>query len=859
MRTGTDVGSAGFVRRALFPLLAGASGVGGLAYEVLYFRHLTTLLGDLFYVHAALLAVFLTGIGIGARWAHRWPRHLYLIEMIIGAYAIALPFITAAFPFDRIGVLMPDYALRVTALTILFLAVPSVAIGFSVPLFSACAASLRRDRPSFPRVYLLYNAGAAAGVLLVELLVIRWWGITPTLRAVGVLNLVIGATLFAAYRPPAPADAGRPAPHRFAPRVLAALALASFGSAVFQMFYAKLCSQVFGPHRQVFAFCLVLALLGVALGTWLVRRFRMTFAGAVAGGLCWAALAFAFFEPLQRLYWRYTEPALVAEHPVLAWLPATLLGLLLGLGAFSAWGGTIPALLDRETRVETEAGMLLFVSCLANAAGYLFYVFWGQETLPFFAILLVLAVIMMAALLLESGRHGWWRQRVPLLLALPALLWIARLDESQVFLGRWMREATADTRIVHYKHGPDNVTLVDREGDSAIRYNGYPSITVRKSGRLNYAEILSGILPSLGAPRLERAMVLGMGTGLTGGTVARLFQHTDVVEINRAFFDLAGEYPDINFDLMRNPAARVIYDDARIYLAGRQAAYDVVVNSIPAPTFFSAGKVYTAEFYEMVRKALKPDGIFCTWMSAGDFTEAGLPVMLRTLGRSFTYYSLWFMRDEYAFLLCSNSDVPGVVDASRLQFPPAIAGFWQGEFPALPPDELMEAICISQGRFDQLVEASGAVNRDDFPVLEFMVTSLRPRPSAQPGSALLKTFPMLLPPIEEAPSDRLGRRALHAQLHFEPLFRGYYAAVLTMGRPRLEGYADAAYRLFALSENGQRLYQAELDALMQACELNTFLGRRDRAIEGWRRLLAMYPQEPAVLQGLRAAEALPGT
>lgn len=843
--------------RSLLALLALASGVGGLAYEVLYFRHLTTLLGDLFYVHAALLAVFLAGIGLGARWARLFLPRLYLIECAIGAYALVLPLLTRAFPFAAAGDLIPDYALRVSVLTVLFLAIPSVAIGFSVPLFSAYVKQARGGAPSFAGVYLLYNAGAALGVLVLELVVIRHLGITSTLRLTGMLNLGIGLLLATAYRPLArslPAAAVSSAP--FPAGVLAALALSSFGSAIYQMFYAKLCSHVFGPHRQVFALCLVMALLGVALGSWLVRARRMTFGGAVAGGLLGAVLPLAAFRPLQEYFWRITEPGLVSLHPWLAWCPAAAFGLLLGLAAFTAWGGTVPALLLREDAVERDAGLLLCVSCLANAAGFLFYVFWGQPLLRFFDILLVLAALSAAAVALAEGRRGLRAQRWVLLAALPALLLAVRTDESHVFLGRWMRDVTPETKIVHYKHGPDNVSYVDRQGDSAIRYNGHPSITVRKAGRLNQAEILSGILPALGAPRRERAMVLGMGTGLTGGTVARLFDHTDVVEINQAFFSFCRDMPDVNFDLMRNPAARVVYDDGRIHLSAQHGIYDVVVNSIPAPTYFSAGKIYTKEFYEMVRRALKPDGIFCTWLSAGDFTEEGVAVVARTIRESFAYYSLWIMRDEYVFLLCSNQGVPEIADPARLDFPADIADFWGKEYPVLPPADLQEAACISRGRLDQLAVGDGAVNRDDFPVLEFMVTSLFPRRPSGSGTALARMFPLMVP----APGDRtpaqVGRYALHARLHYPPLFQGYYATVLMQGRERMEAYADAAYGLFAVADRGLRFYQAELDVLVEACELNTQLGRRAQAVDGWQRLLRMQPGDPYLRESLTRAEAL---
>lgn len=56
------------------------SGCCALAYEILYVRILTTLLGDMFYVHAALLSTFLVGIGLGAKLAHKWFRWLWAVS-----------------------------------------------------------------------------------------------------------------------------------------------------------------------------------------------------------------------------------------------------------------------------------------------------------------------------------------------------------------------------------------------------------------------------------------------------------------------------------------------------------------------------------------------------------------------------------------------------------------------------------------------------------------------------------------------------------------------------------------------------------------------------------------------------------
>ena len=70
--------------------LSFTSGMCGIAYEILYARLLTTYLGDMYFVSAAILATFLFGIAVGSLAARRLTRWLWLIELFIGAYAAGL-------------------------------------------------------------------------------------------------------------------------------------------------------------------------------------------------------------------------------------------------------------------------------------------------------------------------------------------------------------------------------------------------------------------------------------------------------------------------------------------------------------------------------------------------------------------------------------------------------------------------------------------------------------------------------------------------------------------------------------------------------------------------------------------------
>ena len=65
---------------------------------------------------------------------------------------------------------------------------------------------------------------------------------------------------------------------------------------------------------------------------------------------------------------------------------------------------------------------------------------------------------------------------------------------------------------------------------------------------------------------------------------------------------------------------------------------------MPNPTYFAASKIYTVEFYQRVRRSLKPDGVFSMWLSATDMSEAGVRVVLSALRGSFEHCDLRFMR-----------------------------------------------------------------------------------------------------------------------------------------------------------------------------------------------------------------------
>jgi spermidine synthase len=714
---GTEQSAGGGARTNVLTCLALLSGSCGLAYEVLYVRALTSVLGDMFYVHAALLSTFLIGVGLGAKAASRCRRWLWAFEILTGLYALVLP-IAAGWFSDQIASSIVTASPTLTILvTIGFVTIPSVLIGFSIPLFSAYIKADLQGRPAFQGIYKAYNLGALLSVLGVELLLVRAVGVRLSLATVGAVNLINGVVLL--LMKAAPASPPTETPRRFPRRTMVALALASFCSAAFQMFFLKLCYLVFAPHRENFAIGLAVAMLGIFLGAWFGSKVRIRFETLLLLIAAVLGLNYVAYLPILELWeatssWSRGSELLVLVHKF-------GFGCLFALGPMLLFGATIPVLMRTEGEVAAESGHLLWISSLAMAAGYLAYVLLGHPLVATDVLLTVVGGITIAGALVATGSR-WSKAQTGLAIAAVALfaLLLATWQEQNFHLAQHRDRLEPGDEVTIFKSGAESATLVRGKRNDWISYNGHPSIGVEIGGVVNTAELICGIIPALSAPRLDRALVIGLGSGITAGAASRVFTATDVVEINDAFYAMMPELSRANLEIAENPTASLHLSDGRAFLIGKQGVYDAIINSVSAPTYFSASKIYTLEFYERVVQALRPDGVFSTWLAAPDMSEMGIETMLSALRHSFRYCDLRLMRGSYYMTTCSNQPIR-VRQFGELPVQQNLLEELQRGFRSLDADELFEDTRVSANLFEHHTPMVAKENTDDHPVLEFMV------------------------------------------------------------------------------------------------------------------------------------------
>jgi spermidine synthase len=222
----------------------------------------------------------------------------------------------------------------------------------------------------------------------------------------------------------------------------------------------------------------------------------------------------------------------------------------------------------------------------------------------------------LALLLLVGSVFGALPARGPLAalpVVLSALVALA-LPSPQRFWARFLGSEPEQSLIAEDATSVASITLED-EG-ALMRVNGLGH------SRLPFglAHTLIGALPSLIHERAEDVAIIGLGMGGTawaagsgpGVLRVRIFE---IARPERQVLELLQRrrpVPAVQV-LLTDPRFEYRFTDGRLALRTEETRYDVIEADALEPHMAFSGNLYSREFFELVRRRLKPGGILCTY------------------------------------------------------------------------------------------------------------------------------------------------------------------------------------------------------------------------------------------------------
>ena len=721
------------------------SGLTALVGEVVWMRMLGLVLGNTIWAASAAVAVWMAGMAVGARFgarlATRTSLHLRwygLAEAAIGLFYLASPALHAF--LLRAGTLVGEdlgtsLALGMAqrfALATAALAVPTVLMGLTLPLL----VERLRGRGLASKVSLLYGIntlGAAAGVFLAAYLFLPALGERGSLTAAAVICGIIGvaAVLAEGFVPKA---AQAPAASPVAPMkqpYLVLVALMGLSALAAELVWVRILVLHLGSRVYAFALLLGVYLLGIALGSLILRAVAskitdplralarvqlmvavalvlqlvaLGFAGDLMMGLTQVVRLRATFAAFQGVF--FTAVALL-------FMPVTLL-----------FGASFPLAVAADP-VRRSAGEHAGVIAAANTIGAIV----GALAAPFLLVpwigcqrtLLVLAgVHLVVALALRPTRAAKVASAAVVVAALS--IWVA-------FPADWvLRQAGAvedeHWELIELEESLSATVLVKRYDDLRGTWYSLELNGVNVAGTepaLLAVQQLQGNLPMLQTQGMDHVLHVGFGSGGTCWSVTQYpIERIDVVEIAPEVLRASDtHFSEINHGVLHNPLVNVVVNDGRNFLLATDKKYDAILSDSIHPLYSGNSTLYTREYFEMCKTHLKPGGVTSMWLPIYSLDRGSLLRILRAFHDVFPRTAVWYdisTTNEYTVVTGMVEPGPVEVMWDRMEIPAVAESLKIANVHSR--EDLMANLLISPDDLGRLV-ADVPPFEDDLPYVEY--------------------------------------------------------------------------------------------------------------------------------------------
>ena len=280
-------------QRGLVLLALFLSGLAGLMHEVVWAKLLANLTGSTAKAHAVVLAVFMGGLALGAVLFGRRsdsrerPLRVYVwLEVLIGVYCIALPFLTqgagalyeglAAATFEQPGLKL---VLRLVLSLVVVLA-PAVMMGGTLPVLARYLIDeVAQTRKAVASLYALNNIGAVLGSGVAGFYLLPELGIWSALGVASSMNFVAAGLVWLADARGASEpkvvtnQAALEGPQYTQGQFRAtlwALALSGFAAMGYEIVFLRVIGLGFGSSNNSFTVMLMCFITGIGIGSWIV-------------------------------------------------------------------------------------------------------------------------------------------------------------------------------------------------------------------------------------------------------------------------------------------------------------------------------------------------------------------------------------------------------------------------------------------------------------------------------------------------------------------------------------------------------------------------------------------------------------
>lgn len=375
---------------------------------------------------------------------------------------------------------------------------------------------------------------------------------------------------------------------------------------IFEVLFGALGSYILGDGVKQYTLTISLFLTGMGIGASISERVMkhlivtfiwIEFMVALIGGFS----SFTMFG--------MTAFAPSGSDALFLYLVTFTIGALTGL--------ELPILIRKANEIGVElnrsTARVLFSDYAGGLIGGLLFAFYlrpqmGMVKSAFFVGCINLSVALVVLYLFRSEIKSF-------ALHLSGGVVIAVLLIAGLFFGEEMafsfEQKLYKDPIIHMEESAyQKIVLTKEQGDTRLYLNG--SLQFSSTDEHRYHETL--VHPPVAfAEKPENVLVLGGGDGIATKELLKYEEVKDItlVDLDPAVTELGkSNYHllQINENSLADPRVSVLNEDAFKFLERSDGFFDVVIVDLPDPNNESLNKLYTKEFYSLIRNHLEPGG-----------------------------------------------------------------------------------------------------------------------------------------------------------------------------------------------------------------------------------------------------------
>jgi spermidine synthase len=670
------------------------SGLSSLIYQVAWVRILSLFFGSDVYSTSITLSVFMAGLAIGSGLASvlgdqsRRPLIIYgVFEVAIGVSALAVPLILAALQSEYKAV----YNAYIDGAPFLYhgfrsiiamsaLLLPTLLMGATLPLlvrhFVERQELLGRRAGT---LYAINTLGALVGTLLAGFVLLPTFGVSTTIQIAVLVNLLLGVVAIAmglqhgllpvALQSSVSRTAVEPSSTRGA--VLAAIFLSGLAALALEVVWTRILIQSFSGTVYAFSIMLACFLFGIYYGSLKASRLvdqsprpaevlaKLMF-GLAAAIAVLAVLTYIVPSLFSMLVWTLTgisRGAFGTASVIAQFVVASVLI----LGPTIMLGGTFPFAVKAYTEdIDRRAAGTGRVYSANTAGAIIGALLGGFVFLPALgsrnSLLAIACIFAVAGLVLLSSmgvvaaffRHG---TVIVGTAAAAVCAVVAMLLPHQTIVNYGLQQSTRPKVIYHSEGTAHTVDIVRNDaGTTIMMVNGNVEADTSLIQRRHF--VLKAYLPLLLHPNPTQVSVVGLGLGITLRSTARYPTVAGIrlIELTPDMVEAHKHLTDITDDVLANPKINLRIDDGRNFLAMTDETFDMITADPIHPRITGVGYLYTREYYEAIKRRLRPSGVVTQWMPMYNISPQSFDVAFRTFAEVFPNATFWYVRGHGLFV-----------------------------------------------------------------------------------------------------------------------------------------------------------------------------------------------------------------